>query len=142
MAWTRDARPPVRAREPGPFHSIKPAASRCATLREDPFCYEDRSTPDAACDVSGPVHRVAVKPRGVRIGDEGRRPVLAFCRADYDQALATVRATLGAPVFDRCWREGRGLSLAEAIAYALAESSRSQDRSRQNQAGLKPSVEE
>ena len=49
--------------------------------------------------------------------------ILKFYRADYDRAIASVRDTLGEPVFDRCWREGRLLSADDAVAYALADAS-------------------
>ena len=49
--------------------------------------------------------------------------VLAFYRADYDRAIATVRAAIGQRAFESCWSEGRTLAPEEAVAYALGESS-------------------
>jgi hypothetical protein len=50
-------------------------------------------------------------------------PVLAFYRADYEQALVRARTRLGNQRFESCWTWGRGLSPDEAVAYALDESS-------------------
>lgn len=42
-------------------------------------------------------------------------------RADYELALATAREGLGGEAFDAAWEEGRAMSYAEAIAFALDE---------------------
>ncbi|HKE86855.1 MAG TPA: winged helix-turn-helix domain-containing protein [Vicinamibacterales bacterium] len=49
-------------------------------------------------------------------------PVLAFYRADYDEAVSRARTALGARMFDQCWQEGRALTPDAAIACALGES--------------------
>jgi predicted ATPase/DNA-binding CsgD family transcriptional regulator len=40
-------------------------------------------------------------------------------RADFDANAAATRARLGEPSFDAAWAEGHGMSMPEAIAYAL-----------------------
>ena len=47
-------------------------------------------------------------------------PIRPSQRAEYDQALATLRDALGAEAFDAVWAEGAALSFDEAIAAALA----------------------
>ncbi|HEU4687956.1 MAG TPA: winged helix-turn-helix domain-containing protein [Vicinamibacterales bacterium] len=47
--------------------------------------------------------------------------VLAFYRADYDHAIATVRAGLDSYAFDRYWHEGRRMTPDAMVAYALGE---------------------
>ena len=42
-------------------------------------------------------------------------------RAHYDQAIAAARAALGKEGFNAAWAEGRGLTMEQAIAYALEE---------------------
>jgi tetratricopeptide (TPR) repeat protein len=54
--------------------------------------------------------------------DEVGAPVLAFYRADYEEAIARARDAIGAAAFDQCWREGRALKAEAAVAYALGES--------------------
>jgi non-specific serine/threonine protein kinase len=41
-------------------------------------------------------------------------------RADYERAVASAQEALGAPAFAATWAEGRGLSLAQVVAYAAA----------------------
>ena len=48
--------------------------------------------------------------------------VLAFYRADYDGAIATVRRALGGRRFDRYRRVGRALSAEEMVDYAVGQS--------------------
>ena len=48
---------------------------------------------------------------------------LAFYRADYERAIGMARTALGQQRFESCWTAGRALSLDEAVAYALGESS-------------------
>jgi hypothetical protein len=43
-------------------------------------------------------------------------------RAEHDQALAAARAGLGKKMFEKAWAEGKGMTLEEAVAYALEES--------------------
>ena len=42
-------------------------------------------------------------------------------RADYDRAVAVVRAQLDTTAFEAAWTEGLTLSVEQAIAHALAE---------------------
>ena len=42
-------------------------------------------------------------------------------RAEHDQAIATARADLGEGAFTAAWDEGKKMTLAEAVAYALRE---------------------
>ena len=42
-------------------------------------------------------------------------------RAHYDQAIAAARAALGKEGFNAAWAEGRGMTMEQAIAYALEE---------------------
>ena len=42
-------------------------------------------------------------------------------RAEHDQAIAAARAALGKKVFEKAWTEGKGMTLEEAVAYALEE---------------------
>jgi len=45
-------------------------------------------------------------------------------RADYDEVVAATRSTLGDDAWQAGWEEGRGMSVEEAIAYALKEEER------------------
>jgi hypothetical protein len=40
-------------------------------------------------------------------------------RSPYDRALSTASKQLGEEVFSRAWREGHGMSMEQAIEYAL-----------------------
>jgi hypothetical protein len=40
-------------------------------------------------------------------------------RAEYDQAIATARVTLGEEVFTAAWAEGRAMTIEQAITYTL-----------------------
>lgn len=46
------------------------------------------------------------------LDSEDRRP--------YERTGASIRAPLGADVFERVWREGYAMSIEQATAYALA----------------------
>jgi hypothetical protein len=43
-------------------------------------------------------------------------------RTEHNQAVAAARAALGKKAFDKAWAEGKGMTLEEAVAYALKES--------------------
>jgi hypothetical protein len=47
-------------------------------------------------------------------------PIRPSQRAEYDQALAALRDTLGVEAFEAAWAEGTALSFDEAIGAALA----------------------
>jgi predicted ATPase len=66
--------------------------------------------------------RQAVRLRGAASALRARLhdPIRPSQRAEYDQALATLRDALGAEAFDAVWAEGAALSFDEAIAAALA----------------------
>jgi multidrug efflux pump subunit AcrA (membrane-fusion protein) len=42
-------------------------------------------------------------------------------REEYERALASTRAALGENAFSSAWEEGRGMTLDQAVAYALGE---------------------
>ena len=42
-------------------------------------------------------------------------------RVLYEEQVAVARANLPAPIFDALWVEGRAMTLEQAIAYALGE---------------------
>jgi hypothetical protein len=43
--------------------------------------------------------------------------------ADLDASIATARATLGNEAFERAWAEGKAMTLAQAVDFALSETS-------------------
>ncbi len=54
--------------------------------------------------------------------------VRALYRADYDRGLTATREALGDAAFTAAWKEGRNMSLEEAVAYALGEPTASQEQ--------------
>jgi len=43
-----------------------------------------------------------------------------FLQADYQNAVAAARAELGDDAFTLAWREGRDMTLEDAVKYALS----------------------
>lgn len=43
-----------------------------------------------------------------------------WLQVEYDELMQTVQAALGAAVYSGCWQEGKAMTLAQAIAFALA----------------------
>lgn len=58
-----------------------------------------------------------------KLRDADVAPVIAFYRSDYDRAIAAATEALGTRAFESRWSEGRTLTVDEAVAYALGESS-------------------
>ena len=54
-----------------------------------------------------------------RLREEIGVPLRSFDRANYEDALVAARAALGDDAFERAWREGRAMTLEDAVRYAL-----------------------
>jgi len=54
------------------------------------------------------------------IREEATAPMLAFERAEYDAAVATLRERLDAATLESTWTDGRRLTVDEAVVLALA----------------------
>ena len=55
-----------------------------------------------------------------RLREEIGAPLRSFDRANYENALSATRAALGDDAFERAWREGREMTLEDAVQYALS----------------------
>jgi len=52
--------------------------------------------------------------------EEADAPIPLFLQADYQNAVAAARAELGDDAFTLAWREGRDMTLEDAVKYALS----------------------
>ena len=67
-------------------------------------------------------------PGGRRVLAGGRgAAVLPFYLYDHDWALTALRTALGNEAFNVLWSEGRAMTLAQAVAYALADADGPED---------------
>ena len=55
-----------------------------------------------------------------RLREEIGVPIPPFNRVNYENALSATRAALGDDSFERAWREGREMTLENAVKYALS----------------------
>lgn len=60
----------------------------------------------------------------------------SYLRAEYESAVADVRAQLGESTFQQAWAEGRALTMEQAIEYALEDSSRENDFQKQSSTSI------
>jgi hypothetical protein len=56
-----------------------------------------------------------------RLREEIGAPKPPHAREEYDREIAAARATLGEEAFAAAWGGGRGMTLEQAVAYALEE---------------------
>jgi hypothetical protein len=49
-------------------------------------------------------------------------------RLPYERAVASARSLLGEEAFEKAWQEGRGMSMEEAVDYAVEETNNSSSR--------------
>jgi hypothetical protein len=69
-----------------------------------------QGTPERAARLLGAAEALREVPAVPRLPRE---------RVDFEAIVATLRATMGEPAFAVAWAEGRAMSLAEAMEYAL-----------------------
>jgi tetratricopeptide (TPR) repeat protein len=70
-----------------------------------------RESPSRAAQVWGAAERLR---------EEIGVPLRSFDRVNYESALSATRAALGDDAFERAWREGREMTLEDAVKYALS----------------------
>jgi DNA-binding CsgD family transcriptional regulator len=81
---------------------------------------------DAFECIAGSTDNAAEHPRAARLmgaADAIRRCIgymhFQLYRAGYDRTVMTLRTSIGDAAFEQAWAEGAGLSVDEAVAYAL-----------------------
>lgn len=75
---------------------------------------------DVELALARPNRAARIWGRAERLREEVPLPLTPMDRARYERSVAAARAAMGADVaFDLAWQEGRGMTLKQAIEYAL-----------------------